>query len=136
MHCLQLRSQLHAALPGFARSTALSLIQPRSRSFNRILAHSTAFSLIFFRRFSIFSIKNAISVFLCHFMLIFQPTASCIVVNHSRFPSFEPLFPASRLLCDASETLPKRFRELHRGFMGLTDVDACISPNREGARRG
>ena len=103
-------SCLAAALSGIARSSAFSPVRPHSRPFNRILARSTAFSLIFPRRFSVFITKNAISVFLCHFMLIFQPAAGMHDVNFGRFPLFEPLFPASRHLCGTSEAFPRRFR--------------------------
>ena len=48
-----------------------------NRSFNRIFAHFSVFSLILTRRFSSFLTKNALSVFLCNFMFIFQSVAAC-----------------------------------------------------------
>ena len=110
-----------------------SLIQPHSRSFNRSLAHLSAFSLILTRRFSIFLTKNAISVFLCYFMLIFQPAAGMHEINYGQFPLFEPLFSASWHLCStsgmlrgATEAIRGASEVLQRDFKRLPDVDACI----------
>ena len=103
-----------------------SLIQPHSRSSFRTLAHLSALSLIFTRRFSIFLTKKAISVFLCYFMLIFQPAAGMRDINYSRFPHFEPLFPAAGLLSRTSKEVLGASKVLQRDFKSLDYVDSCV----------
>ena len=100
-----------------------SLIQPHSRSSFRTLAHLSAFSLIFTRRFSIFLTKNAISVFLCHFMLIFQPAAGMHEINYGQFPLFEPLFRPQA----SSLALQRRFWELQRYFREISMDSRTLS---------
>ena len=112
-----------------------SLIQPHSRSSFRTLAHLSAFSLIFTRRFSIFLTKNAISVFLCYFMLIFQPAARMHYVNYSRFSLFERLSPASGHLQGTSTALQTRFRGASGSF-GEDSIDSrTLTQRLTGQRR-
>ena len=101
------------------------VVHPYSQSFIHILAHSTAFSLIFSRRFSIFLTKNALLVFLCYFMLIFQPAAGMRDVNYVQLSLFEPLFSASWHFSGSFSALQRRFGALQRGFKGLADVYSC-----------
>ncbi len=97
----------------------------RDRSFNRILAHSTVFSLIFARRFSTFLTKNVLYVFLCYFMLIFQPAAGMHEINYGRFSHFEPLFSASGLLSRTSKEVLGASKVLQRDLKSLAGVDSC-----------
>ena len=117
------RSFLPDPRPGTHARDGRPLLLTRSAAGSRrplrILAHLSAFSLIFTRRFSVSLTKNAISVFLCNFMLIFQPAARMQDVNYGRFPHFEPLFrPQGTFgaplphLKGAADTLPRRFGEL------------------------
>ena len=98
---------IHLAPPGIARS--LPAVLPG-------IAHSSAFSLIFSRRFSIFLTKNALSVFLCSFMPIFQLGVVMHYVNYVRFSLFKPFFrPRSA------------FAALLRRFMGTLASHGEIS---------
>ena len=98
-----------------------SLIQPHSRSSFRTLAHLSAFSLIFTRRFLIFLTKNAISVFLCYFMLIFQPAAGIHEINYGRFPHFEPLFRPRGHLRGTSSAPFSHFRGASGSLRGASE---------------
>ena len=89
----------------------------RKGSFIRALAHSFVFSLIFIRRFSLFSIKNAISVFLCNFMLIFQYASNTDGINYVRLPLFEPLFRPRGI----SLALPRHLRYASEAIQGALE---------------
>ncbi|MBQ3867540.1 MAG: hypothetical protein II789_03225, partial [Clostridia bacterium] len=69
--------------------------------------------------------KNVLYVFLCYFMLIFQPAAGMHEINYGQFPHFEPLFPAAGLLSRTSKEVLGASKVLQRDFKGLAGVDSC-----------
>ncbi len=99
------------------RARRIACRAARKGSFIRILAHSFVFSLIFIRRFSLFSIKNAISVFLCNFMLIFQYASNTEDINYVRLPLFEPLFRPRGI----SLALPRHLRYASEAIRGALE---------------
>ena len=110
------------------RARRIACRAARKGSFIRNLAHSFVFSLIFIRRFSLFSIKNAISVFLCNFMLIFQYASNTDGINYVRLPLFEPLFRPRGI----SLALPRHICSASKALRGFSDVLQGASERSQG----